>query len=110
MANGPLQSGDLHHRAHINVPVGHQLSSPVPVSMDGRVGGGGAGYAGDHEGGQRPGRIVPGQQPVRCGYIHIDQAVHRHLASASAHGRSDQPPIWGKRPHLHLARTFNRHH
>jgi len=105
----PVRRGDLHHRAHIDVPVGHQLPAPVPVSMHGRVSGGGAGHAGDHERGQRPRRIVPGQQPVRGGDIHIDQPVDRHLAAASAHRRSDQPPVGGKGPHLRLARTFNRH-
>jgi hypothetical protein len=78
--------------------------------MHGRVRGGGAGHAGYHEGGQRQRRIVSSQQPVRCGDIHIDQSVHRHFASASTHRRYDQPPVGGKGPHLHPARTFSRHH
>ena len=105
MGNGerPLRRGDLHHRAHIHVMVGHQLPSPVAVGMDLRVGGGGAGHTGHHEGGQRPGRIVADEEPVRLGYIRIDQPIHGHLSPPGAHGRGDQPPVGRKWPHLYPA-------
>jgi hypothetical protein len=53
---------------------------------------------------------MAGAEPVRRGYIHIDQPIHGHLPSAGAHSRGDQPPVGRKWPYLHPAWTFNRHH
>jgi hypothetical protein len=112
MGNGEraLPGGDLDHRGHIDVMMRHQLTSPVAVGVDLRVGSNGAGHAGHHEGGQRTGRIVAGEEAVRRGYVHVDQPVHRHLPPARPHGRGDQPPIGRKWPRLGLAWTFDRHH
>ena len=112
MGNGerPLRGGDLHHRAHINVPVGHQLPSPVSGSMHGRVGAAARATlattkAVSDKGGSCPAssRFAVVMSTSTSPYIGILLRPARMAAVTSRR-------LGGKGPHLHLARTFNRHH
>ena len=91
-----------------DIVMGHQLPSPVAVGMDVRVSRRGAGHAGDDEGGQGRGPLVGGEEPVRLGHIHIDQAIHRCHSPPGPHRRGDQPPVGRKWLHLHPAWTLDR--
>ena len=104
-----LRGRDLDHRGDIDVVMGHQLPAPVAVGVDVGVGRGGAGNAGHHEGGQRRGRVVGGEQPLRRGHIHLGQPVHRRHPPPGAHRRGDQPPVGRKWPYLGPAWTLTRH-
>ena len=68
--------------------------------MDLRVGGGGVGHGGHHEGGQRTGRIMAGEEAVRRGYIDVDQPIHGTLPPAAkpdreSHSESQRGPTSG---------------
>ncbi len=92
-----------------HVAIGHQLAPPVAVGMDLRVSGRGTGDAGDHEGGQGPGRMVGAEEPVRLGHVHIDQPVHGRHAPVGPHRCGDQPTAGREWLHLYLARALDSH-
>ena len=91
------------------MPVRHDLSPPVPIGVDLRMGRRSSSDTRDDEGRERQRGLATDEEVVGLRHVEIQEAVHRRHSPTRPHRARDESPIRRKRSHVDPPQSFRRH-